>query len=149
MATIVQTKQSIKVYLIGGLVAGVLAAILNNLYSYVYTAFTGISVPGVINFGSVTGASILPAVIASLFYFALSRFTAKATLIFIISGIAFTLFSFGGPLQSQLPDNTPTPQGFAGLTLPMHIISGLVVMYTLVRYVNKSKQKTCINTRAP
>jgi hypothetical protein len=75
---------------------------------------------------------------ASLFYFALSRFTPKATLIFIIAGVAFTLFSFGGPLQSQLPDGTPTPQGFAGLTLPMHIISGVVVIYTLVRYVTKN-----------
>jgi hypothetical protein len=139
MATIVQTKQSIKIYLIGGLIAGVLSAILNNLYSYLYTAFTGVIIPEVINFGSVTGASILPAVVASLFYFILSRFTAKATLIFIIAGIAFTLLSFGGPLQSQLPDGTPTPQGFAGLTLPMHIISGLIVIYTLVRYVNKGK----------
>ena len=139
MATIVQSKPGIKVFLIGGLIAGVVAAIINNLYAYVYTAITGVSVPEVIHFGSITGASILPAVVASLVYFALSRFTPKATLVFIGIGIVFTLFSFGGPLQSQLPDGTPTPPGFAGLTLPMHLIAGVVVVYTLVKYVSRNK----------
>lgn len=137
MATIVQTKPGIKVYLIGGLIAGILAAIVNNLYSYLYTAFTGVSVPEVINFGSVTGASILPAMVASLIYFALSRISGRATLIFAVIGVVFTLLSFGGPLQDQLPDGSLAPEGFAGLTLPMHIISATVVLYTLIRYVNK------------
>ncbi len=139
MATLAHTKPGIKVFLIGGLIEGVLAAILNNLYSYVYTATTGFSIPQVINFGSVTGASIIPAVIGGVFYYLLSRFTSKATIIFVSVGVVFTLLSLASPLQSQLPDGTPTPQGFAGLTLPMHIISGVVVIYTLVKYVNRNK----------
>lgn len=139
MNTLTHTKPGIKTFLTGALIAGIISAILNNLYSVVYSAVTGIRVQEVIHVGSVTGASVLPALVAGLVYFGLSRITPKVTLIFVILGIAFTLFSLGGPLQSQLPDGTPTPAGFVGLTLPMHIISGSVVLYVLTRYVQKGK----------
>jgi phosphotransferase system glucose/maltose/N-acetylglucosamine-specific IIC component len=139
MNTLVQTKPGIKTFLAGALIAGVIGAILNNVYGLLYTSLTGVSVPHIIHAGSITMASILPVLIGGLVYFALSRFTAKATLIFVIIGIVFTLISFISPLQPQLPDGTPAPEGFAGLTLPMHIISGVVALWILPRYVHKRK----------
>jgi hypothetical protein len=99
-----------------------------------YTGLTGFSIPEVIHFGSITGASVVPTIIGALCYFGLSRFTSKAKLIFTIAGIAFMLFSFLGPLSPELPDGTPTPEGFAGLTLPMHIIAGLVAVIFIPKY---------------
>lgn len=139
MNTLVQTKPGIKTYLTGALIAGITSVVLNNLYSLIYTALTGVSVPEIINVGSITGASVLPALVAGIFYFGLSRITPKATSIFIVSGIAFMLFSLSGPLQSQLPDGRPTPEGFAALTLPMHLISGFVILSVLTRYVQRRR----------
>jgi hypothetical protein len=139
MNTFTQTRPGIKIFLTGALIAGIISALLNNLYSVIYTAVTGFSIREVIHVGSVTGASVIPALIGGLIYFGLSRITPKATLIFIVLGIAFTLFSFMGPFQPQLPDGTPTPEGFVGLTLPMHLISGGVILYVLTQYVQKGK----------
>ena len=139
MNTLAQTKPGIKAFLMGAFISGIIGAILNNVYGSLYSSVTGFSLPEVVNVFSITLASILPVLVGGLFYFALSRFTPKATLIFIIVGAVFTFVSLASPLQPQLPDGSPTPGGFAGLTLPMHIISGVVVLYVLPRYVTKGK----------
>lgn len=139
MTTLTQTKPGIKVFLIGALVAGAIAAILNNLYSFTYTAITGFGVPDVINMGSITMSSFIPAILGALFYFALSRFTSKATSIFVVVSVVLIIVSFAGSFAPELPDGTPTPEGFAALTLPMHIIAGLVIIFILTRYVQGRK----------
>jgi hypothetical protein len=37
-------------------------------------------------------------------------------------------------LQPVLPDGSPTPYGFALLTIPMHIISGAVAIFGIIRW---------------
>jgi hypothetical protein len=140
MTAITQKKTGVKPFLTGALAAGLIGAVLNNLYSYLYTALTGFSVLEVINFGSVTISSFVPAVLGALFYFVLSRFTAKATRIFVVVGIVLIIASFAGSFMPQLPDGTPTPAGFVGLTLPMHIIAGAVILWVLTRYVRRDQQ---------
>jgi hypothetical protein len=139
MNTLAHTKHGIKTFLTGALISGIIGAILNNVYALFYSSATGFSLPEVINVVSITMASILPVLVGGLLYFGLSRFTPKATLIFIMAGILFTLVSLAGPMQPQLADGTPTPEGFAGLTIPMHIISGAVALLVLPRYVTKGK----------
>jgi len=122
-------------FLLGGLIAGLISAALNNIYSVAHAGLTDFSIPDVIHFGSITGASIVPTTIGALCYFGLSRFTSKATLIFIIVASVFTLLSCFGPLQGELPDGSPAPDGWIGLTLPMHIIAGLVAVLFIPKYV--------------
>ncbi|MEE2743810.1 MAG: DUF6069 family protein [Bdellovibrionota bacterium] len=126
-------------FLLGGLLAGFLGALVNNIYSFLYTSITGFSIPKVIHVGSITSASILLVVISSLFYFLLEKFTSKARLIYIIVGVIFLILSFLGPLSSHLPDGTPTPEGFAGLALPMHIISGLLAFILIPWHVDRKE----------
>ena len=140
MTTITQKKTGIKPFLTGALVAGLTGAVLNNLYSYAYSAITGFSIPQVINVGSVTMSSFGPALLGALFYFVLSRFTSRATPIFVVAGIVLVIVSFAGSFMPQLPDGSPTPAGFAGLTLPMHIIAGGVIIWVLTRYVRRNGQ---------
>ena len=70
-------------------------------------------------------------------YYILARGTTKSTVIFITAGLVFTLVSFAGPLGSSLPDGTPTPDGFAGLTLPMHIVAGLAAVVVIPSFVRR------------
>lgn len=126
-------------YLLAGIFAGLIIAVINNFYSFVYSAVTGVSMPDVIHFGSVAGASVVPAVIGGLIYYGLSKVTARATLIFMIGAGLFALASCYGPLQDQLPDGRQVPAGWVGLTLPMHLIAGLVAVVFIPVYVHRGK----------
>lgn len=139
MNTLAHSKPGIKTFLSGALISGIVVSILNNVYAMIYTFATDFSLPEVINVVSITMASILPVLVSGMLYFILSRFTTKATLIFIMVGALFTVASLAGPLQPQLPDGTPAPAGFTALTIPMHIISGVVTLYLLPKYVTKER----------
>lgn len=140
MNTLTKKKTNATYFLQAGLIGAVSTALLNNLYSYVYTAVTGFSIPELIGAGAITMASVITALVAAIAYFVLYRFTSKPTLIFVIMGMGLLLISLGGPLQPQLPDGRPTPDGFAGLALPMHLISGLVLLLLLPVYISKKHQ---------
>lgn len=118
-------------YLIGGVVAGVITAILNNLWNFIYPAIGGVSVPEVINVGSVTLMSIMPLLIAAVGYFILSRFMDNATPIFQGATIVLALLSLFGTFNPPMP----VPDGFAGLSGPMHVIAGLVGAIVIPRFV--------------
>jgi hypothetical protein len=114
-----------------------LATVANNGYNLFCAYVLDIAAPGIITVGSVTGASLMPAILAGIFYYLLARFTRKPTLIFGIVVAAFTLFSLGGPLQPVLPDGSMAPRGFATLTLPMHLIAGVIIGLVIPWYANK------------
>ncbi len=118
-------------YLIGGVVAGLAAAVLNNLWNLIYPMIGGVSVPEVINLGSVSLMSIVPLLIAGVGYFILSRFVSNATPIFQIGTIVLALLSLFGTFSPPMP----VPDGFAGLSGPMHVIAGLVGAFVIPRFV--------------
>jgi hypothetical protein len=128
---------SVKNALVAGLLAGVVIAVLNNLYNLFCGAVLGISAPNVIHVGSVTGSSVVPALLAGLFYYLLARFTRRPRLTFAVVVVVFTLLSMGGPLQPILPDGSPAPAGFAVLTAPMHLVAGAVMLLVIPRYASR------------
>lgn len=130
-AKAITSKPGFMGYLIGGVVAGIVAAILNNLWNLIYPAIGGVSVPDVINVGSVTLMSIMPLLIAAVGYFVLSRFMDNATPIFQGATIVLALLSLFGTFNPPMP----VPDGFAGLSAPMHIIAGLVGAFVIPRFV--------------
>ncbi len=125
---------SFKKALVAGLLAGVVIALLNNLYNLFCGAVLDISAPNVIHVGSVMGSSVVPALLAGVFYYLLARFTRRPGLIFNVVVVVFTLLSMGGPLQPTLPDGSPVPAGFTTLTVPMHLIAGAVMLLVIPRY---------------
>jgi Na+/proline symporter len=82
-------RVSVKTALVAGLLAGVVIAVLNNLYNLFCGAVLGISAPNVIHVGSVTGSSVVPALLAGLFYYLLARFTRRPGLIFAVVVVVF------------------------------------------------------------
>lgn len=119
--------------------AGVISAVLNNIYSMIYTSVTSIDVSEIINFVSVTGASIVPTIVGTLCYFGLSRVTKKATLIYVIAGSLLAVGSCAGAFGDTLADGTATPEGFTALTVPMHLIAGLTAILIVPWWVNRTK----------
>lgn len=119
-----QSKTTFKNALMAALIAGIGAAIVNNLYSAIYTSVTGFSMPEVIHVGSITGSSIFPLLIGGIVYYFLQKKWAKGGLYFVIAAVVFTILSLGGPFMGTQPDGSPFPAGFAALTAPMHFIAG-------------------------
>ena len=114
-----------------GLVAGLLAVLLNNFYSYLYTAFTGFRLPELIHIGTVTLASFFSCLLAAIFYFVLAQYTKFPKAAFMTVGGIFMLVSLLGPLTATLPDGSQVPSGFAGLTMPMHLITGICAIIVI------------------
>lgn len=115
-----------------GAITGVASAVLNIIWNMVAQSLGSVPPPDFTM--AVIMASIVPLLLGSVVYFLLVKYTAKGKLIFWIVGGAFLLFSFGGPMQPQLPDGSPTPEGFALLTIPMHAIAGLLALWGIPRF---------------
>lgn len=117
------------------LIAAVAAAIVNNLYSVVYTVVTGFSIPEVISPGSVTLFSLVPVLLGGVVYWVASRFNVKVANLGLAIGTV-VLFVVFGILSFADTINTPTatmeaPEGFAGLSFGLHF-AGPILLLALV-----------------
>ena len=136
METQETTKPVFVRILLGSITAGAVGVVANNLYNLLYSNITGSGAPEIINFGSVTSGSLMPAVAAGLVYYLLSRFTHRATRVFIIISVVLLILSlFKLANMTELSTGVPVPDGFTGLTIPMHIISGLAIVLIVPRFV--------------
>jgi hypothetical protein len=110
--------------LLGGLAAGAVSAFTNNVYFLIYRWVTGFNGHEP-SFASITLSSLAPSAPAALGYFVLSRFTARARLVFSSMTALVIIISFEGLLRQTLPDGAPKPAGFDGAVMPMHVVVGL------------------------
>jgi hypothetical protein len=136
------TQPTIVKALTAGALSGGISAVLNNIYNVAHSSITGFSIPGVIHVGSITGSSVMTALVGGIGYFILAKFIAKddvkkRTLIFQIGAIALALLSLGGSFGSTLPDGTPAPTQFAMLSAPMHVIAGVVAAFVIPKFAER------------
>ncbi len=97
-------------------------------------------VPQMINLMSITMASILPAIVASIgFWIGVKLFKKNAHLVFGIGASILTLLSTLGNFKANLPDGSLAPKGFVLLTVPMHFIAGAFIIAVLLRTIVRSK----------
>lgn len=141
-------RLSIKDYLVAGVIAGVLAAIINNIYHLSYSSITGVEVPQVINIITVTLASLIPLVLAGLVYYFLVNNTKQPTVIFVIMTIFLTICSMGSMAVPVFPDRDGVPDGFYGLALPMHFIAGGIAAVVIPRYIAYKESKARVREHA-
>ena len=117
----------------GGIIAGVIGATLNSIWSFIAQSMGSVPPPGFPI--AIILSSIFPVLIGSVLYFFLEKYTAKGQLIFTIIGVLFTVVSFYPTITSStLPDGTVVGEGFTLLTLPMHIISGALAIWGIPKF---------------
>lgn len=129
--------------MLAGLVSGVASAVLNNVYSLAHAAITGFSIPAVIHVGSISGSSIVTALVGGLAFFVLAKFIVKDApkkrdMIFQIGAIGLALLSIVGSFGPTLPDGTPAPPQFAMLSAPMHVIAGVVAAFVIPKFATRA-----------
>lgn len=130
--TIRSMDQSIGSYLKAGLIVGVIAAVVANIYFVIYTQVSGNSFAE-LNIISVTLASIIPGLIGSLVLYGLRRWSARGTQIFIIGGVVFALVSI-------VPNIVAPPHpNFFWAASPLHLLVAAVILIGLPRLVKSSR----------
>jgi hypothetical protein len=130
-------------FLWGGVVAGCASAFVNSSYFVAYrmaTEFTA-AVP---TLGSVVLSSLFPPVLAGLGYGLLSRFTKRATLVFVSLTCAITLATFESMLSTTLPDGTLKPPGFDALVMPMHVVVGGLAALIIPRIARGQRRRSAL-----
>lgn len=117
----------------GGIIAGLIGAALNSIWSFVAQSMGSVPPPGFPI--AIIMSSIFPVLIGSVIFFFLAKYAAKGQLIFTIVGVVFTLISLYPTLTTTtLPDGTTVVEGFTLLTLPMHIISGAIAIWAIPKF---------------
>lgn len=119
--------------LLGGAVAGAASAVLNAAYFIGYRALTDIRVH-MPTLGSITAASVLPSLLAAVGYYALTKLTRRATLVFVLATSAITLASFESVFRATLPDGSLKPYCFDLLVMPMHALVGFAAAWLIPRF---------------
>lgn len=114
--------------------SAIVSAALNNIYFMIYCKLTGFGLPEILNFGSITGASIFPTLLGGLVYFLLYKYTNKGDMIFTILSLVLALLSLLGNFKATLPNGMLTPAGFVMATVPMHLIPAIVAVIILPKF---------------
>lgn len=118
----------------GGLISGVVAAPLNLTWNLIAPSLGSVPPPNFMI--AVAVSSILPLLIGAILYFLLVKYSKNGRMIFLVVSAVFTIVSLYGTIQPTMPDGTAAPQGFALLTIPMHLIAGAVAMWGIPKFSN-------------
>ncbi|WP_396624569.1 hypothetical protein [Luteitalea sp.] len=113
-------------YVLGGMLAAALAVAGNLAWRSAFPAYSGYSVPALIDETSVTLASALSVLLAAGVYLLLSRGLTIATPLYVLGSLLTAAASCVATYVPVMPDGTPTPPGFTELTLPMHLFAGVM-----------------------
>jgi hypothetical protein len=113
-------------YVVGGLVASASAAAINLAWRNAYPGLTGYTVPAAIDPPSVAIATVLSIWLAAGVYLLLSRGFVIATPLYVVGCAATAASTCIAPFTPVLPDGMPVPEGFPLLTIPMHLVAGLM-----------------------
>jgi len=135
------TKKSLKSvplssFLIGGIIAGAMAASFNTLYAFWFPILTNYSVPqDLINYDTVALTSFFPICVGSILYYLISRFINRATILYITAAITLSVLCLIRAFSPVLPNGHVPPDGFTTLTLPMHVVAGLIAVLVVPLFV--------------
>jgi hypothetical protein len=125
-----QANVQISSALLAGLIAGIASAVINNLYHALYVSATGNTFPE-LSLISIALVSLIPSVLGGLVYYALTRFTPRARLVFTVLGLAFAVLTIA-PQFVQ-----PLHPGFGWAIAPLHLIAGVSAVLLIPRLARR------------
>lgn len=134
-------------FALGGLTAAALAAAVNVGWRGLYPSMTGYPLPAFIDAETVALASAAAVVLAAGVYLLLSRAFTIATPLYVMGCLASAIASCVAPFTPVMPDGTATPDGFQLLTIPMHLMAGLIAAVVVPLVVLVGVKKNPVSTR--
>lgn len=113
-------------FALGGVVAAAAAVAANLAWRGAFPSVTGYALPPAIDTPSVVIASASSVLLGAGVYLLLSRAFAIATPLYVMGSLAAAGTSCIVAFAPVLPDGTAPPPGFPVLTIPMHVIAGVM-----------------------
>jgi hypothetical protein len=121
-----------------GFIAGVIVAILNVII-YLISKSTGIINDNILLSGKepmtmvpVVMSAVLPAIVASLLLWGISKYSGNPIRVFSVIGWVFLLVSMAGPFSAP-----GLPLGMRISLALMHLVAGGIIIYLLTRKTAK------------
>lgn len=132
-------------YAIAGVLFGLLAGILNNIWILVFpyvTPYEVPKIPGLLDVMRVSVVSFLAMLIASLVYFLFTMNNdEKGTKIFQLLGFLGLLGSLYIPMRPEQFLGDMVYDGFAIFTIPMHVITAVIAVWAIPRFIHSDAMK--------
>ncbi|HLP93065.1 MAG TPA: hypothetical protein VK168_03470 [Saprospiraceae bacterium] len=105
-----------------GLLAGILAGMASFVYEYMYSEALLVDFSAVMTPPALFASSIFGSVLASVGYWAFSKWVRSNTDVwFNIIFLLLTFASLAGSFAASLPPEVESPELFPGLSVPMHL----------------------------
>lgn len=114
-----------------------MSLIANESYRAMYMTFSGYHTGDFLSFPMVAAVSVTAGLLAMVVYSFFAWYGPNYRIRFLVWGIGFVLLSLTGPLASNLPDGNPVPDGFAALAIPMHVVTGAICLFMMLRFGHK------------
>lgn len=133
-------------YVIGGFLAGLITAALNNILFFVFPLIKEVDFPNIIDEMALTIASFVPPILASILYFAVSSKNystgTKIYLILVLIGFTLSIIIQFFPeklIDLGLLEMGDVPDNLALLTVPFHITTALVALVFIPKFVGSKE----------
>jgi len=109
-----------------GIVSGILASIAGIIYFEIYQYLMLTTFNSVVNWSSITGASVLGCLLMTIGYWLLLKFNLERFVGWMNVLIAMLSFaSIIGAMDTALPLDMDFPELFPGLVVPMHFFPAM------------------------
>jgi len=126
--------------ILGGLFVGILAAVVNLLFDYLYRSFTHYQFAEFVNINSIIFFTIPTLIAAGIVYAIIKDNLKKGVWTYIIVALVLTTVVAFIPLgPNMLPDGKAMPSSARGLTLGIEIITGLMGAFALPYFAEHQK----------
>jgi hypothetical protein len=120
--------------ILGALFAGIIATVLNLIYSYVYREITGYTFLGVFTVYTIILFSIVVCMAGGILYFLLKKNIRSGRIIYTVLFLALTIWGLFLHINFNVTVNEGAPSGAHGLTMGIDIITGCTISF-LVPYM--------------
>lgn len=110
--------------LMAGLLAGIIATLLNIFYEVVYRDVTGFSLSEIINVSTIIFGTVLTLLIAGAIFAVIDTYTRHVQLIYILLFVILTLLCVRWALHVHRTNDPSLNAAFRGLLSGIVIISG-------------------------
>ena len=118
--------------ILGGLFVGIITAVLNLAFDYIYRKITHYQAAEYVNINSIIFFTIPTLVAAGIVYSIIIRFVKRGVLVYTILSLILTLIVTFIPLgPNMLPNGEMMPPTSRGLTMGIVILTGLMGAFAL------------------
>jgi DMSO reductase anchor subunit len=109
---------------LGSLLAGIIATIINLIYDHVYRSITHYYFSEIFSLYALIAFTILICMAGGILYFFITKYFNKGTLIYIIVAVVLTIIALLMHVTANMPNGESISSNVNGLKIGLDVITG-------------------------